>query len=91
MPKIEIPQHPTHQYNCEKCIFWLATQRKTMVIAANGQAVPLDAVVKAGQATPEMLTADIAPCTKFPSWHLAASNHWCHQYEGTRVYGRGAN
>lgn len=84
MPELQIPPHPTHDYFCGNCKFWLASAAQNLAMVqtqAGVQMVPVAEMVKQGQSLTNVITARMAPCTKFPHWETAAKQHWCHQFE----------
>jgi hypothetical protein len=84
VPDLKIPPHPTHDYSCKKCRFWLKETEQTVAyIQSNGgvSMAPVSEMIKQGQSIEGLMTARIAACTKFPKWETCPQQHWCHQFE----------
>jgi hypothetical protein len=96
MPEIQIPPHPTHDYFCGNCRYWLkdSAQNMAFVQTQGGVAMqPVAEMVKQGQSLAGLITGRVAPCTKFPKWESCVKQHWCHQFESEpneRVIKKGA-
>lgn len=77
MPELKIPPHPDHDRSCKKCQFWLRGDRRNYMFGKG----PPQAFQGPTDKVPDHVTwANMAPCTRFPTWHLASKDHWCAEY-----------
>jgi len=77
MPELKIPPHPSHDFKCHKCKYWLKANRGNYLLTPQG---PQPLTVPVTELTIQQHWANMAPCTFGPDWALKSKDHWCWQY-----------
>ena len=85
MINLQIPPHPKYDYQCALCKHWLAREKVKRVLTPQGLGPKVSDLIQQGQNLEAVTVAVIAPCTRFPAWHMAAENHWCGEWESRVV------
>lgn len=79
---IQVPTtaaHPKQLGPCASCAAWDRANIMNVALTDRG-ALPVAALIKAGQTPPSGSIQCVAWCTLAPRWEYTSDDHWCWQF-----------